>query len=282
MTKQQKARAHLARAQLLLQGHSSSPYNTSITSNEALGFGVNGSRSSAEHNPNDWPDVPNTWIVQKWYDSYNMNAPGYDFEMLDKKRKRRDFDPIYIGLKSNISSNRSGNVYVELDGNKIHEDPLYGQIFIGKLASDSVLKNLSVGTSVALRMVVDQDKAEWRLDNQDRETILETRQQESRRLDKMLECLIFLQENDSSRSLKDTYGQNVERLQGKKNEADRIVKNMQEELQALDHTIAGGWLIRDLAGLDLKENMEDWFDSSEKREHGLGNMSPWMTEPWKD
>ena len=41
MTKQQKARAHLARAQLLLQGHSSSPYSTSVTaSNEVLGFGT--------------------------------------------------------------------------------------------------------------------------------------------------------------------------------------------------------------------------------------------------
>ena len=41
MTKQQKARAHLARAQELLQGHGSSPYNTRPTaSNEALGFGT--------------------------------------------------------------------------------------------------------------------------------------------------------------------------------------------------------------------------------------------------
>ena len=36
MTKQEKARAHLARAQELLQGHGSSQYN------EALGFGTNG------------------------------------------------------------------------------------------------------------------------------------------------------------------------------------------------------------------------------------------------
>ena len=42
MTKQEKARAHLARAQELLQGYGSSPYNTRVTSNEALGFGTNG------------------------------------------------------------------------------------------------------------------------------------------------------------------------------------------------------------------------------------------------
>ena len=48
MTKEQKARAHLARAQLLLQGHGSSPYNTSITSNEALGFGTGGEGDATE------------------------------------------------------------------------------------------------------------------------------------------------------------------------------------------------------------------------------------------
>ena len=47
MTKQQKARAHLARAQLLLQGHGSSPYNTRVTSNEAFGFGTGGACGAA-------------------------------------------------------------------------------------------------------------------------------------------------------------------------------------------------------------------------------------------
>ena len=220
-------------------GSWASPYNTNITSNKALGFGVNGGGSSGEHNPDDWPDVPNTWNVQKWYDSYN---PG----------------PIYIGLKTYTWVS---TVYVELDGNSIHIDPVYGQIFIGKLASDWVL---SAGTSVALRMIVDQDKAQMRLQLREEEKLLETRQQEVMKLDKMIEWLLFLQENATKHELYEDhrkyYSYDVTRMQRRKKEAEEKIGCIEEELEVLRDYINSGWLIRHLPGPDLQEKRENFFD----------------------
>ena len=81
MTKQQKARAHLARAQLLLQGHGSSPYNTRVTSNEAFGFGTGGEGDATELDIGDAE-----YTLQ--YEKLPLSARVIIESQLDKKQKK--------------------------------------------------------------------------------------------------------------------------------------------------------------------------------------------------